>query len=366
MRLLTIRSSALPLAFACAGSVRPAQVLIDTTDESAANGTATHEALEPVARGLGVPWEKLDAIAASHGADANTVKMLVACGAQLWEQVKDSFPDALTEVALTATMPGEVELTGHVDVFSIVGTVARLGDWKSGFKDSNYRAQMQGYCALALLDNRELTEATCTLLWVRDREVENYTMTRDDLRKWQAEFNQRLVEWDGKYRPGRHCLHCPRRHECEAATALSRTAVSSFLQSDVRALAEMPAADIIDVYHQAKIVKDLAERALNAIREHARANGPIVANGTRVHTRPQETIEVEPLQAWPVLEEFGFIDQDFAQCVKITTGAMKKVAAARAGRGKGAKAVAKLMTDLDVAGALRHGETVKLEERREV
>jgi hypothetical protein len=71
------------------------------------------------------------------------------------------------------------------------------------------------------------------------------------------------------------------------------------------------------------------------------------------------------LEAWPILERFGFTDKDFAQCVKITTGAMKTVASARAGRGNGAKAVRKLMTDLDVAGALRHKQTSKLEERRE-
>jgi hypothetical protein len=183
--------------------------------------------------------------------------------------------------------------------------------------------------------------------------------------KRQADFRAGLIEWDGRFRPGRHCQYCPRLHECEAATAMSRAAVTAFAAGDVDALATLPVEDIVNIYHQAKLVKGLAERALSAIREHAKATGPIVANGTKVHTRTQETIEVEPLEAWPILERFGFTDEDFAQCVKITTGAMKKVAAARAGRGKGAKAVEKLMTDLDVAGALRHDQTTKLEERRD-
>lgn len=365
-KITTTRCSALPLAFACPGSVRPASVCIDTTDESAANGTATHVALEQVARGGGVPWDNLEAIAASHGADADTVKVLTACGAQLWEQVKDSFPGAITEVPLSAALPGNVELTGHVDVLSIVGSVARAGDWKTGIKDSDYREQMRGYCALILLDNSDLIEATCTLLWVRDREVENYTMTRAGLVEYLAEFQARVVDWDGRFRPGRHCQYCPRHHECEAATALSRSAVTSFLSQDVQSLALLPTSDVVHIYHQAKFVKELAERALTAIREHAKLNGPIVADGTRVQTRTQETIEVKPLEAWSILQDkYGFTDEDFAQCVKITTGAMKKVAAARAGRGKGAKTVDQLMTDLDMARALRHGEITKLEERRE-
>jgi hypothetical protein len=48
------------------------------------------------------------------------------------------------------------------------------------------------------------------VLWLRDQSIENYTMSRADARSWLAELLATVVDWNGVYRPGPHCAHCPR------------------------------------------------------------------------------------------------------------------------------------------------------------
>lgn len=148
---------------------------------------------------------------------------------------------------------------------------------------------------------------------------------------------------------------------------MQRRAVAPFAMQGVAELplAHMPPEEVMHLYQQAKLVEKLSSAALSAIRAHVETNGPVVADGKRIDVNVIETVEVDPLTAWPVLESAGFTPEDLAASIRIGVTAMKKQAASRAVRGKGAAAVRQLMQDLDVAGALRHGTTVKLEERRE-
>jgi hypothetical protein len=295
--------------------------------------------------------------------------MLVACGAKLWEKVKDSFPDPLTEVPLSATLPSGHLLTGHKDILSISGNRARAADWKTGRKDTDYSHQMRAYGTLILLENPELVEVTVTLLWVRDQEIENYTMTRAQAADWLKRLRERVIDWDGTFSPGSHCQYCKRSHECHAATAMIRRDVAAFSidvdPGESGSLATMTPAEIVDVYRKAKLVKNYADRVLSAIKSHAE-DGDICADGTRLTISESETSEVIPLEAWPILEAAGFTDEDLASCVKIGLTKMKKAAAQRAGRGNGAAAVRDLMAKLNAAGAVRYGTRITLQEKRDV
>ena len=355
-RLQTIRASSLPLAFLCAGSARAGELEVDHDNEAGRVGTAAHEGLALLAEEGGVPWARLGEIAGRHNVNETEVRVLVAQGAKLWAQVQGSFDGAISEVELIVVTENFV-LTGHIDLLKISGAVARAADWKTGRKDSDYSQQMRGYCALALLDNPELTEVTLTLLWVRDEEIENYTMTRAQLTDWVLELIGRVVNWDGVYHPGKHCLYCKRSHECDAANAHLRRDVA--ILSD-RALAEraetelalMAPSDIVELQAKADLVSKLSARVLGAIKQHIESNGDIVADGVRLTLDERSTRQLDTAKTWPILEAHGFSDKEFARVVNLRLSEINSIIAKQAGRGKGAAAVRELSSELEGAGAV--------------
>jgi hypothetical protein len=95
---LRLRCSALPLAFKCAGSVRRGPLVIDERSEAADLGTAAHEGLaEMVSQGR-VQWDDVGELAKRHGVDERELRILLALGQKLWDQVSSSFPGADTEM----------------------------------------------------------------------------------------------------------------------------------------------------------------------------------------------------------------------------------------------------------------------------
>lgn len=361
-----IRVSRLPLLWQCAAPAHVARgaLLIDEVHEAANTGTAAHELLAGLARTGDIDWAAVADIAKRHGADPDEVRMLAAMGRKLWEQVKDSFPSALTEVPLHAQI-GDVLLTGHADLISIVELTGRAADWKTGRLDSNYTPQLQGYAALTLLDNPELTECTSTALWVRDQEIENYTMGRDGLASWIAEFEQRVVRWDGVYRPGPHCRYCPCSHECAAANALARRDVAAMLDATVGAeLAKMSPAEIVDLAQKASSVAGIADRVRKAIKAHVQEHGDVQANGHRLTIEQRPKRVLRPAEAWRVLTAAGFEDEDFAACMTLSVTKTEKRIAKKAGKGKGAAAVRTLGEELKKADAIETKATATLAIKR--
>ena len=361
----TIRTSSLPILWQCAASahVTP-ETPINETGDAATLGTAAHVALAGLAESGALDWDAVPAVAQRFGVDAAELRILCALGRQLWESVAESFPAPLTEVALSAEIAG-VTLTGHVDLISVAETTARLGDWKTGRLDSNYTPQLQGYAALALLDNPELTECTATVLWVRDREIENYTMTRDGLSDWVAEFDQRVARWDGVYRPGAHCRYCPLSHECNAANALARRDVAAMLDTNAAVdLTVMEPEQIVTLARLAGNVSSIAYRVREAIKAHVLATGDIRANGSRLTIQEETRRELRPTEAWPVLTAAGFGDEEFASCMRLSMKKAEEIVGKRAGRGKGAGAKRTLAADLEAAGAIETKTIAKLVTRR--
>ena len=360
---MDLRASAMPLAFRCAGSVRRASLPIAETSEPADLGSAMHEALRPIAEGGGVPWDDLPEIAGRWGVNVDDLRALCATAAKLWAEIADSFSGALTEVALSAEVAPGVILTGHVDLLSASGTVARAGDWKSGRKDHDYSHQMRAYGALILLDDPTLTEVTVTILWTRSGEIENYTVTRESAARWLRELRASVVDWDGTFRPGHHCGHCSRSHECPAANAMVRRDVAALLdQDDASAIAQLPPSTKLALYRKASLVEKYADRVKRAIRADVEANGDVEADEGRLTLASESRRELSPLAAWPVLEAVGFGDQDFANVVDLPITRVEKIVATKAGRGKGAAAVRALNEKLEAAGAVATKTIQKLQD----
>lgn len=355
----------MPLGFRCPGAVRVPKLRVSEVSEPADLGSAGHEALRPLVELGGVQWEQLPAIAARWAVDLDDLRIICATGTKLWQTVAPSFPEALTELPYEVEIAPGVVLTGHVDILSVTGHVARAADWKTGRKDSDYRQQMRAYGAMVLLGEPELTECTATILWTREGDIENYTMTRAEADAWLLDVRDTVLEWDGVFRPGAHCQHCPRSHECGAANALARRDVAAILDVDIAAgLAEMEPAQIVELYRKASAVAKYAERTRDAIKAHVVATGDIQGADGRLTIETEDRRGLDTLAAWPVLEAQGFTDVDFAACVDVRISHVERRVAERAGRGKGAGAVRTLAQQLTAAGAIRTKQTKKLVEKR--
>lgn len=364
-RTIQLRASATPLAFLCPGSVEAPTVRVEEVGEAANLGSAGHEAFRPLAENGAVDWASLPEIATRWDVDGDELRMLCAMATRLWVAVGETFRGALTEVPLSAEVLPGVVLTGHVDLVASAGTVARIADWKTGRKDSDYSHQMRAYGTLMLLDDPSLTEVTVTVLWVRDGEIENYTLTREAMAVWLGELRERVVEWNGTYRTGPHCEHCKRWHECGPATALVRRDVAMLLDVDAAAaIAAMPPAQLIELHRKASLVGRLADRVRDAIKAHVVASGDVESEDARLTIAVEERRTLDPAAAWPVLEAEGFGDEDFGAVVELRVSKVEKRVAEKAGRGKGAGAVRALSARLADAGAVKTREVHKLVEKR--
>lgn len=369
MNELYLRASSAPMNWTCPGSARAPQLRIDSAGDAATLGTAAHEALAMLAETNAAPWDDLPALAAKHGVHETELRVLVAQGVKLWNEVSVFFLGAMSELALMAELCPDVHLTGHVDLLSISGRTARAGDWKTGRKDGDYSQQMRAYALLIFRDNPDLTEVTVTVLWVRDGEIENYTATRAQSEAWAAEYIARVVRWSGIYRPGTHCEYCSRSHECEAANAQGRRDVAliadrSLVYRAETELAQMPPAEIVDLAAKVDFVRHCAQRVWDAIEEHVREHGDIVVGNSRLTLGSREKKEVDTLKAWPILEAAGFGDDEFRKCVSISLSKANDIVAVRAGKGAGAAAVRELRAQLDAAEAVTTKESTFLARKR--
>lgn len=362
--MIKLRCSDLPLAMACPAAVLDGGLRVDPVNPAAAVGSAAHDALRALVEQGAIEWERIGEIAANHGADVEEVRMLCAQGTRAWREIGGYFRSPETEVALAATLGnGRVRLTGHLDVSALEGAVA---DWKCGRVDASYREQLLAYAALRLLDDPELREAHAFVVWVREGEVERHDLRRADLAAWEERIVAALSEWDGEYHPGPQCRHCPRAHDCPAATALARrdvAVVAGFCEPVD--LSQLDAEALLDLHERTARVGDMSDRLKAALKAEVSArDGLVAAKGRSLIIETIAKREIDPLAAWPVLEAAGFGDTDFAACMTLGVGKVESRVAEKAGRGKGAGAVRALGEQLEAAGALRRKTTDILKARR--
>lgn len=365
---ISLRASSLPLLFRCAASSLPVTIQINATNEAASNGTSMHEVLRTLPTTNRIDWDAIPQTALKHGAQPDEVRMLCAQATKLWNQVGDSFRGGMTEVSLEYEIAPGVMLTGHADIVAVSQTAMRVADWKGGRKAYDHTHQYKAYAAMALLASPDIEFVTTTGLWVRDCEIENYSMNRAQALEWVQELREVLAARN-VYRPGSHCAHCPRNHECEAANALLRRDVAVIADRDLVGRVEcelelMPDAEKLAIFKKADLVVKFAERVRAAIKNHVENHGDIEADGVRLTVTVETRRELDPLLAWPILEELGFADEDFARAMTLGVSKVEKVVAEKAGKGQGARAVRELGERLRNAGAVSTKTITKLQEKR--
>ncbi len=358
------------MAFRCPASVRNGEgaVRLNETNEMARTGSAAHELFRMLPERGRIDFDAIPEIAIRWEVEPDELRVLAAKATKLWRDVKSHFWDALGEVPLSAEILPGVMLTGNADLVKKSGRVARGADWKAGRLDSDYSAQMKAYGALILLDDRELQEVTFTLLWVRDETIENYTLTRASMREWVGELIEKVIHWNGVFRPGTHCQYCPRGHECPARNALVRKTVADVANLDLDSvfadLATMPAARMIEIVEKAKLVAQVAEKLRGYIREHVIKNGDVVSSTHKLTIEKTNKRHLALAGTFPILTAEGFGDEDFEECAKLSPSAAEKIIAERAGKGNGARAVREFREKLEAAQAVTLKEEKKLVVRR--
>jgi len=371
--LIQLRCSKLPLAFKCPGSVRPGKVSVNESHEAADTGTAAHDGARKLVRTGSVDWESVSDLAKKHGVDEKELRVLLALAAKLWEQVKQSFPNASTELELKADLGFGVVLTGHADIVSSLGDLARVPDWKFGRLDSNYREQLLGYCALLLLKYGHLARAEAAVLWVREQEYEPHAMDRAGLYEWLARVQSEIAEWNGEFRPGAHCQYCPRSHECSAANALARRDIEILMNQEpglledaetVRALVRQNPDKAISLLEIARTAQKKAERVIAALKDEVERAGDVVGSDKRLTLQKAERRKLDAWAAFPVLQEV-LEDKEMAEVIDISLSKVEELVAKKAGRGNGAKAKRDLEEKLAAAEAVKTYETASLVVRRQ-
>lgn len=364
---IQLRASALPLAVRCPGSVR-GDLRVDEANGAADLGTAVHEALRSLVELGAVDWDQAPALARRYGVDENELRALVGMTIPLWRELEGSFPDARTEYEWRATFVDGAEVTGHADVFTASEDAARILDWKTGRKDSDHSEQALAYCALALLENDLLVEATCTLVWIRDGELENYTLRASELSAWVERVVGGVVHWDGTYRVGKHCEYCKRGHECEARYAMIRSAVEVIAATPTRgamALELMQPAEVVSLLERADLVGAQAQLVRDAIKARVREHGDIVGAGKRLTIATEERRHLRVLESWQTIDS-RLSDEEKAEVIDISLSGVERIVAKNAGKGKGAGAVRALRAELEAASAIEITTIEKLVTRREV
>lgn len=337
MRIL--RASAMPRAWLCPGSMTAPNVIVETDDGASRLGTATHDALGYIVRGeLGVD-EAASMFAVEYRVDEKDLRILLIQGANAWREIKASFPSPKFEDYYESKKQ-EYTIRGHVDMISVAGASARILDWKTGRKDSDYSQQMRAYACLVLDCYELIEEVTCTLVWIRECEIETITVKRADAEKWLRDVERQVVNWDGRYHAGSHCLYCPRAHECEAATVLQRSATRAIVESDTTALAQMSNEQIVGLYEKAALVAKMSKAALDAIKAHVGEHGPVItASGSTLALLNESRRKLDTATAWPILQA-QFTDDELASCIDISLSKASAIVSAKTEKGKG-KAVAK-------------------------
>ncbi len=368
MTTIRLRCSSLSLIEACPAAALPADPRIESASEAADLGSANHFWLARAVAGNKTP--EFDALAKRFGIeDVAELERLCWWSWRAWEQVREHFPDPMTEVALE-----HGDITGHVDVLSIQEDLVSVLDFKTGRQDLDHSAQLKGYAYLALCHYPRPTRAYVCTLRIREQTVDGAYYSWDELREW-ADGLRASVTGPPVYRPGPHCTYCPRGATCPAKTELLRQAAESLGSIDRGSAYAMHdhmtanhGAALANLLGHVKLLEAACETARDLIRADVAALGGVVptGDGRELVLREVATRKVSALEAWDLLAE-ELTEQTLLESVVQLPKTKIEDAVRSWCEREGAKtglAIKKLMARLEAAGAMRTTYQTRLEVRR--
>lgn len=349
--------------FACRPAIE-GDLQISERNEAADLGSAAHEAMEAIVAGQ---RPDLDAIANRWTCNRDELGRLAWYGGKAWEALAPSFPDdeehsRLAESSVSCTGDG-FALTGHLDMHTISSDgEARIVDWKSGRVDRDYYHQLAGYAACLLADPNIHT-VTASVVWLREQEIESYTIDRKIIGQWLDRLKVHLSRTG--YTTGRHCEHCPRSHSCPAVEAKAREGVS-ILVGSATPLERFAPDEVVKLYRLSKLVAKAAESMVSSIRLHVIQNGPQESeDGTELKIAEENGgRDIDVAKAWDIIQQRLPDAEAMCSVLKVSATALDDAVAKAAGRGNGAEAKRALAADLEAANAIAIRKIQKLKEAR--
>jgi hypothetical protein len=352
--MISIRCSSLPRLAACAASSIEPLVKIGTPRDYADLGSAFHEVMAARIKNweCGGP-EAIDPYlcADKWQVERDELAKLVARGTVLWkDELRNSFPNPIVEEGMNFVddLAG-VELTGHPDLVSVVGTEARIPDWKSGFGDYDFEHQLKGYALLVMNLYPEVETVRVSIIKVRSGTAETLeVLDHDQLADWWAWLCKHLKTTQ-EYVTGPHCKFCPRVFECEARK--TQIASYSWLSSTGR-IDEESAGDVLD---KARQLKTDCERLIETLRTETAARG---GKYGALYIEEQTRRPIDYKKAKVVLQDE--LGQDTVDgLLSISKKQVEQAIAAKTPHGKKGLAFKALVSRLEQSNALTE-ETVEV------
>lgn len=359
--MTTIRCSSLDAGMICSSRFAEAKNPYNPETDEAREGTAGHAAL---AKWVGGEEVALGAIAADHRVSRDELAMIFNRGVTAWEDLRQWFPEARSEVQMQAELDGDVMLTGTTDVLSELEAIAVL-DWKAGWRPSDHPHQLRGYAYLAARKaeglGRTVDEVLAVEVHLRVGEFEIHRWGRGDLETWALELVNQTRRIGAQWGPGPvSCQYCPHQLSCQAREDYIHGAAAA-LKPVAGPGGSLTPTEIAGLWDKSRELKRALSRYESVVKELLR-EGPIQISDDR-ELRLIETTrdKIIPSRAMPLLrEELALTPAEADQVLRVSKSKLRDVVKARCEKGRGAAAIRATLAALDDARAIEkttHQET---------
>jgi hypothetical protein len=278
-------------------------------------------------------------------------------------------------------------LKGHIDASA--AAVDSEGwrvivDWKTGWGEGDYSAQMAGYASVELSeydwqseDDDECQGVRAIVVHIATGAYQVYEFTRQDILDWQH-WLRSLVESQGgiEYRFGAHCKYCPVRYTCEGrakalASAIGDVGVSDILSTVLSSPFGRDLPESRDAMQQAWVGMAELARAIeefkDRVRDSARDFGPIpLSDGTEIaiDQSPRRLIG-DTKTAWSIVEaEIG--REALMAIATIPKTKLEDAVKAAAPRGQKAQRLSYVLETLEAKGAMTLTQVETLRVRKPI
>lgn len=340
--------SALSNLWACPSSQAPTDTPYSPDSDAADVGSAAHDGLAEVPHGR---EPDIPAIARHHSVPEKEVDILVGFGRQAWTEIKHDFPAPMTEHRLRSDV---LDLSGRADVFSLDDGDIAIVDWKSNRERDDVRAQLAGYaaCSTEMYGLDPANRVRIYTVWLRLGIIDVETLWTADIEHFQRELKYKRRSIGQAYAPGDACTYCRRQLECKALQLyLHQASVTLVGTSPTGGLATT--VDLPLLYTQSRALKKALGRYEEALKMLLRAGPQSDGRGGTLELETQIREDIDPREAWPVLTDAGFTEDDLAHCTSIKSGACMDTIAAKASDGQKGAARLALKNALRDAGAMK-------------
>lgn len=356
--MIELRCSSLPRIALCPQSQHAPAIRIEGEDDAARLGTAAHIIAAHLVKGMRPLYGETVAIAHEHKVDPDELQILARQTEQCWDSLAEMFPVPVVEAELSHTdWDLGITLSGHPDVFSIVGTQARVPDFKTGRMIDDHDAQLKGYGWLLMRSYSELTDFWGATVHVRQGKLgDPVIMTRAELEAWFQELADAVRQ--DFYRPSiEACRYCPRRFECPARLSMLQSEAGALIGLDHEGvkLAWQNDAALRQGVIAAKHLKSVCENYLSAAKTEAILRGGVP--GLEIRTEERRTLKSS---AWgPLVEQIG-LDR-VQEAAKLSKSKIEQAIRDIAPKGCKGKLVKETLDRLEAEGHLEVSAIEKLE-----